>query len=380
LIAAGVAAVAVLASTATVASASAAPRVRPGATIAGSLDGVGCASAKYCFAVGYRAPTASKPSATLIEKWNGTAWSVVSSPNPSGSHGAILWGVSCLSTKDCLAVGSNNTSTGDTSAPLAEQWNGSAWTLVTAPAPSGATQNSLLSISCVSSTDCWAAGASTFSSASYKTLIESWNGSAWKIVSSPSPNSSKPDDLSGIACGSASECWAVGYTFPGSDSGSLTEEWKGSTWAVVHTPSSAAGELLGDACVGASPCLAVGISDSLFALAQQWNGSAWVKGTPGKPSGATSSELNGVACTSATACESVGYYSDSAGSPTLAESWNGSKWALQSMPAVSGASFASLDGVACPAAGDCLAAGEAVHGSTTEPLLEAWNGKAWSVS
>ena len=376
--AAGVAVV--LASPATSAFAATGPSTRPAAAVTGSLAGVSCASAHDCFAVGYRAPTKTKPAATLAEKWNGTTWAVVTTPAPTGSHGAQFWGVSCLTTKDCLAVGQYDTGSDDGTLPFGEQWNGTKWSLVTVPAPSGAEQSSLLSISCVSSTDCWASGAVTLSSTSYKTLTESWNGSAWKIVSSPSPDSSKPDVLSGVTCAAASACWAVGYDFPSSDTGSLTEELSGSTWKVVHTPYSASGELIGDACSGASACLAVGLSDSLFAVAEQWNGSAWVKSVPKQPSGATESELNGVACTSATACESVGFYGTSSATPALAESWNGSAWAVQKTPAISGSTFAELNGIACPAANDCVAVGESSASAGTSPLLEAWNGTTWSVS
>jgi hypothetical protein len=251
---------------------------RPAAAVAGTLTGVSCAGAKYCFAVGYHSPTRAKPSATLAEKWNGTRWAVVTTPAPAGSHGAFFWGVSCLASQDCLAVGLYDTGSDDGTLPFSEEWNGSTWSQVTVPAPSGATQSSLLGVSCVSSTDCWASGSATFAS-SFKTLTESWNGSAWKIKSSPSPDSSKPDVLSGITCASASACWAVGYDFPSSDSGSLTEEWNGSKWAVVHTPGSASGELIGDACAGVSDCLAVGESSSSAGttspLFEAWNGKTW---------------------------------------------------------------------------------------------------------
>jgi hypothetical protein len=46
---------------------------------------------------------------TLIAQYDGTAWSVVNSPNPppnnAGQHVDFLWGVTCSSTTDCWAVG-----------------------------------------------------------------------------------------------------------------------------------------------------------------------------------------------------------------------------------------------------------------------------------
>ena len=46
------------------------------------------------------------------------------------------------------------------------------------------------------------------------------------MMSSPSPNPSKPNVLSGVTCPSASLCWAIRYTNPTNFSGSLTEKWE----------------------------------------------------------------------------------------------------------------------------------------------------------
>jgi hypothetical protein len=198
-------------------------------------------------------------------------------------------------------------------------------------------------------------------------------------VPSPSPSTAKPDVLSGVACGSASQCWAVGYWFPGSFSGSLTEKWNGSKWSVVTTPNTSSGQLIRVTCTSSTACLAVGIGNNLFAIAQRWKHALWTATTPATPSGASTSELNAAACTGTSACESVGTYNASGANPTLGESWNGSKWTLQTMPAISGSVFADLEGIACPTSGDCWAAGlsDASSGASS-PLLEQWNGTAWS--
>jgi hypothetical protein len=358
------------------AAAAALPRhVVPAAAPAGQLSGVACASTSACVAVGGRSSTSAGPGGTLAEKWNGTKWSVVTSPNPTGSDGAQFYGAACTSSKSCLAVGDYFTTSHET-LPMAEKWNGTKWSLVSVPTPSGATDAYLEAIACTNANNCWATGGS-----SDNTLAEKWNGSKWSIVSTADPDPTKPEILSGVACASATECWAVGYDFPGTDSGSLTEKWNGSKWAVVSTPNSKSGQLIGDTCASTSACLAVGIGDNLFAIAQRWNGTKWATAAPVKPSGAADSQLNGVACAGTKACESVGNFFNSSVTLTLAESWNGSKWAAQTMPAVSGATYASLAHVSCPSATDCWAAGESISSSgTTSPLLESWNGSAWKVS
>ena len=373
---------AVLAGTVTVAmlgagttAASALPRpAPPAAAVTGSLAAVSCASATNCIAVGGRSSTAKASGGTLTEKWTGTAWSVVSSPNP-GTDGARLFGVDCTSAKNCLAVGVYFTAS-HSSLPMAEKWNGSTWSLVTVPAPSGSTDASLEAIACTSATSCRGVGSSMDD-----TLAENWNGTAWSIVSSPSPDPGKPNILSGVSCASASLCWAVGYDFPTDFTGSLTEKWNGTTWSVVSTPNSKSGQLIGDDCASASSCLAVGISNKLFALGQRWSGSKWTAITPKKPSGATSTELNGVSCTSATACQGAGTYSVSSGSPALAEGWNGTAWAAEKTPAITGSTYASLAGISCATASKCWAVGEWIgSGGASTPLREQWNGKIWSLA
>jgi hypothetical protein len=44
---------------------------------------------------------------TLIEKWNGSTWSLVSSPNRSSTQDNDLDGVSCVSSSFCMAAGSD---------------------------------------------------------------------------------------------------------------------------------------------------------------------------------------------------------------------------------------------------------------------------------
>ena len=94
----------------------------------GTLNSVSCTSSTFCIAVG-----------TEIESWDGTAWTVVPSPSPSGSTGSGFYGVSCLSATNCTAVGYSYNGT-DGSAnyqTLIESWDGTAWSITPSPTPSG---------------------------------------------------------------------------------------------------------------------------------------------------------------------------------------------------------------------------------------------------
>lgn len=351
---------------------------RVAAAVAGRLQGVACDSSKSCVAVGGRSATSTGPGATLAETWNGTKWSVVKSPDPSGSTGAVLNGVACTSAKNCLAVGDYFTSSHAT-LPTAESWNGTKWSVVKVPVPSGQTGAYLASVSCAAANNCQAVGASGTSGVTDdNTLAESWNGSKWTIVPSPSPVPGKPNYLASVACPATTECWAVGLDFAVSEGAGLTEKWNGSKWSAVSTPASKGGELDGDGCFSKTNCMSTGIGDNFFAIGQHWNGSKWVAATPVKPSGATSSDLKAVSCPGGSACQSVGTNSDTT---TLAEGWNGKKWAVESTPSISGSSFAILSGVACTAASSCWAAGvsETSAGAAT-PVIDHWNGSKWSLT
>jgi len=85
----------------------------------GSLFSVSCASPSDCVAVGAYARSTGV-NATLIEQWQGTAWPVVSHPNPTPSKGSGLFGIDCRVPATCVAVG-DNAPTVSTESTLVEQ-------------------------------------------------------------------------------------------------------------------------------------------------------------------------------------------------------------------------------------------------------------------
>jgi hypothetical protein len=133
------------------------------------------------------------------------------------------------------------------------------------------------------------------------------------------------------------------------------------------------------ACPAADTCRAVGF-DSKGLFAEAWNGSAWKVQPMPEPAGASSLGLNGISCTAADSCEAVGSYESGGIFLPLAEVWNGSRWRIQALSAVSGAAATALNAVSCVSATDCEAAGDAqTTASTQVGLLEKWNGTRWSV-
>ena len=369
--------------------------IQPTPTPAGGseLDGVSCSAPGDCTAVGTEG--SSIGDVTLAEGWDGTTWTIETTVNPPGApspnYHSVLGGVSCTSATACTAAGWF-TRTVKKDVPLAEVWNGTAWTVQATPDPAGAIVTKLAGVSCSSPTACTAVG-SSFSStaASDVTLAERWNGTTWKLQSTPNPTGAIASTLSSVSCSSAAACTAVGSFEGSSDLFSLAEAWNGTAWAVETTPNAATttGSVLdGVSCSSAASCTAVGFYDSpagALALAEAWNGQVWtIQATPNPPGPAAVSQLNGVSCSSATACTAVGFSQNSSSTDlTLAEGWNGTAWSIQPTPDPADAdSFPGsvLSAVSCSSATACMAVGNYTNtADDVVTLAESWNGTGWNI-
>ena len=137
-------------------------------------------SASECWAVGYYYGLDDLIDQTLIERWDGTSWTIVNSPN-TNTQSNVLLGVTCGSASDCWAVG-DYAFTGSVLQTLIERWNGTSWEIVNSPNTSATQSNLLYSVTCGPASDCWAVGYYIVDAASNlnQTLIERWNGTSWK--------------------------------------------------------------------------------------------------------------------------------------------------------------------------------------------------------
>ncbi len=291
------------------------------------LNGAGASSSTDAWAVGYF--TAGLEKRTLIEHWNGTQWSIVASPN-SNLDLNVLKAVAAISSTNAWAVGYSENSNQDFRTTLVLHWDGTSWSVVSSPSPdpgTGTPVDALNSISVNSASDIWAAGDSTSSSiGTDQTLIEHWDGSAWNAV--PSPNVSGTNSgLFAVAAFGTSDVWAVGYSGANFFS-TLTEHWNGSTWSIV-------------------PSAGTGGSDILYAVSGTGTNDVWATGQSG-----TSPSF-----------------------VTLVEHWNGSSWSV--VPSVNQllTDTDTLRGVAAISLGNVWAVGT----DSTYPLIENWDGSKWSI-
>lgn len=160
----------------------------------------------------------------------GKGWSVVPSVNRSNYFGNALSCVAAISANDIWAVGvswQRFEVIPDVDQSLIEHWNGTAWSIVPDASP---TNTDLNGVAGVATNDVWAVGR-VYTSQTQNAVIEHWNGTAWSLVPTPAPNGS---ELHAVAAISATDVWAVGYT----DSGPLIMHWNGTVWSIVPGPSS----------------------------------------------------------------------------------------------------------------------------------------------
>jgi hypothetical protein len=126
-----------------------------------SLNSVSCTAADSCEAVGQLLNTENDEDAPLAEAWNGSTWTIQSAPDPVTTQSSTLVAVSCTSASSCTAVGQYASPTPpnfDELQTLAEVWNGTTWSIATTPDPSSTEQNVLDAVSCGASQACTAVG------------------------------------------------------------------------------------------------------------------------------------------------------------------------------------------------------------------------------
>jgi hypothetical protein len=382
---------------------------------AASAASVACAAGNRCIAVGGRNGALA---------WNGRSWRKVKMSKPAGVTGFELTGVSCASSASCLAVGSfvgNHETRG-----MAVAWNGRSWRLLPAP-PAVVT-----AVSCPEPGRCVAVGARlslTWNGKSWhKVLINgvpgfdvidhiscssfsfcvaegttavAWNGTSWKVLpdtkiddnegiwcTSPANcmdvggqashwdgrawtpvRLTKVDQLETVSCASSGDCVATGISNAARfGDTTMAESWNGTSWRVLPVPLESIQQI---SCASATFCLAMMNTSPGPQKVQSWNGSKW----SALPSPSNLSDVQAVACSSASSCVALG--------SSTASIWNGTSWQATST-AVNGKTI-FLDAVSCASATMCMAIGveessSCHHDCTASLLAEQWNGSSWSVS
>lgn len=215
-------------------------------------------------------------------------------------------------------------------------WDGTSWSY-----QASSTSDNLYGVSCISASDCWSVG--------FGGRIIHWNGISWSNISSPTS-----DLLNEVDCISSSDCWAVG------ENGTIIH-WNGTTWSMVSSPTST--ELYDVSCVNGSDCWAVGRKES-YELLLHWDGSNWTR--QANSGSVPNTNFKGVSCLTTSNCWAVGTDEDD---PII--QWDGSSWSSVTSPTV----VDGLSGVDCIDSNNCWAVGPSEiffryqSGSWSEPSV-----------
>jgi subtilisin family serine protease len=197
-------------------------------TVSGEMawEDVSCASPSACVAVGYHGSTA---------RWDGSKWTL-----QTAATDGRRTGVSCPTAEMCIAVGWRVPKS-EAREPVAELWNGKAWSLLSVPA-SEADKVTVSDVECVTSVDCTATyqlsdeiveGVPQFGFETEASTLR-WDGKALALQTAGfAPK--RDTGLSGLACLPDSRCMGTGYQLGGDAPLMLSRSW----YAPTATTNSA---------------------------------------------------------------------------------------------------------------------------------------------
>lgn len=302
---------------------------RPG-TGDNTLVQVSAGSAADAWVVGYDYNAVAGAFRTMIQHWNGSAWTLVRSPDPSASDD-VLYGVDARSASDAWAVGYDLA--GSYHQALIEHWTGTAWGVVPGP-KAGVRDSDLWGVTALSPANVWAVGNERTGGGRFRfrPLVEHWNGAAWTLVRVPSPPlTGVGASLGGIAATSPRDIWAVGNYDTGTRFQPLIEHWNGTRWSL--SPAPAPGSVL------------------LSRISLTAPGNGWAVGIREGPGSA---------------------------SQAVIEHWNGQRWTVAGSPAVKGSALADVLALTPHLA--WTVGSYALPDGRTHTLIERWDGRAWTVT
>jgi hypothetical protein len=324
-------------------------------------------------------PPSPAPSSSAPGSYDWTATTVA----PPGNLGTPdILDVSCWAPSDCVATGISDDSSGNIYGELLTDSGGS-WTAIQAPLPANAAEFSLIDgfkVSCPAAFQCVAAGNYTDTSGAVQGLLLTDSGGSWTAQEAPLPiASANPQvNMGGVSCWAAEQCIATGAYFP-DQSGGYEVMWtdSGGTWQVANADGGT--EV---SCWAPSQCMIAGDG-----FTTDLGGSLTNVDIPQPSSPYAYLVLTGLSCQSATQCIAVGIYKDPAGNLAgLVWTDSGGTWTVAQEPEPAGVSAAGpdaeLSGVSCWAASQCLAVGAYgnISGGDTYPMLLTDSDGSWTAT
>jgi hypothetical protein len=284
--------------------------------------------------------------------------------------------------------------------PDVETLSPSGWAGTRAPLPAGAdgTQGvTLSSVSCPSAGACTVAGSDDGGNTP---LLETLSGGSWSPTDPPLPPDAFPYNqsahLSEVSCADSSTCAAVGSYEDANTNAGLIETGSGGTWTATRAPvpPGTTGDpyttLNAVTCLSDTSCIALGTyaPNAFYAMIDTLNGQGWTSVNAPLPPDASATDqfasLGSLSCPTPTSCVATGSYINASGETEgVIESYKNGSWTAAVMPlpadAATSGQFVYIDGLACPAAGSCVAAGTyTTNAEQGQGFLSRLSNGAWN--
>ncbi|SRR5712691_11107086 len=242
-------------------------------------------SSTDAWAVGAEPNSSQFLTAPLAEHWDGTQLSII--PTPSISAPTVqLNSITALNSSEVWAAGFSDNPNCLCGQTVVEHWNGSSWTRLTTPNPGVA--DYLTGVTAISATDIWAVGYEWISNFTELPLILHYNGTTWKTFNTSQLQFGL---LSSVFARATNDVWALGWTGLEPNVKALALHWNGTAWSRVAFPTESGGSIVlksvsGVAtndvwAVGSYQFFGLNGNLSLSARSYHWNGSRWTPVTVG---------------------------------------------------------------------------------------------------
>jgi hypothetical protein len=236
---------------------------------------------------------------SLAMHWNGSAWTIVPTPNPAPNPSTTkvsLEAVSAIASNDVWAVGRKEEQDAGGyvgGRVLAMHWDGFQWTDRNAPWPvdrdgsvfTGASGEQLYDVAALASNDVWMVGRywreETTGVIRWFGAAIHWNGSGFEQYDLPMLSPLNNQWALSVAAVASNDVWAVGDG-NGTNEPAYIWHWNGSAWSAVTAPVPGADRTL-------KAIVALGPNDiwaggeyrdaqyRYFPLILHWDGSSWTQ-------------------------------------------------------------------------------------------------------
>jgi len=209
-----------------------------GVDVSSQLYSLAAVSATDVWAVGVALSPSAHKAWTLIEHWDGKRWSIVFDQGNQPTPG-WAWGVTTISANNVQVFGYKQVNAHQLQA-LIERWDGSRWHDVTTP-QFAQVSDAIFSLSVISANDMWAIGQSVHTRPGQQgtttmVLLAHWDGQKWNLLSGPSWLVGANSLSSQVLAVAKNNVWVAGSILERGQTRALVAHWDGKTWKRIQLP------------------------------------------------------------------------------------------------------------------------------------------------